>query len=135
MYIAALRDMKWHDSKSKFWMDVYGFNMSAMRPLVFKEISIENANPSTLVSKAYLIREFDISTIQIQDTNFKSTVVIVPDSPGPITALCGWFDVIFDAPGAPTVTLSTSPESEPTHWHQSIMGLDRVIYLDEGIYH
>lgn len=132
MYIAAIRDNAWHTSKFKFWEDVYGFNMRAIKSKIFKEVFVETVNPSVLVSEPYIIHELDTAKVQLQDLDLSSSINIVPTSPGPITGFCGWFDVSFNAPGVKPVTLSTSPNAAPTHWHQTIMGLDKVLHVDKG---
>lgn len=63
-------------------------------------------------------------------TNFTSEFQLECTTDGLITALCGYFDTFFDLPNQ--VVLSTSPQTQTTHWKQTIFYLPKPIQVKPG---
>lgn len=79
-----------------------------------------------VLSKESAVSFLDLHDIQVEDLNeieFKE--VVVAKKPGKLQGVCVYFDVMFptkdDDLQSETVVLRTSPESEPTHWKQTVI--------------
>lgn len=44
---------------------------------------------------------------------------------GIMHGVAGWFDIVFSPPGGITISLSTSPDTDETHWYQT-----RFLFMD-----
>lgn len=126
-------ETRWID-KSKFWNNVYGFDMS---PFGTEAINRErkgrgkpeilSLNPTEILSEPEIYADFDLLTIAQNELNslYKKNFVSINQN-GKFHGIALWFDCKFVAPNSPTgvqpeVTLSTSPWSKPTHWKQTVI--------------
>ena len=130
--IVAYSDEDWYNDKCNFWNDVYGFNMSIMKETTYELAQVEIINPDCLISEPARILDIDLSTVNTEDLDFESQFELTLSSTGKIHGLCGWFDCVFGRKGAEMVTLSTSGQSTPTHWKQTIFVFREPIAAQKG---
>lgn len=66
---------------------------------------------------------FDLNEVNLNDLNeFVFNEVTVVQREGRYQGICIWFDVTFPTnDDGETVTLSTAPSAEPTHWKQTVI--------------
>lgn len=131
--------------KLTFWEDVYGYDMSSLKSLVFSEPIIDNVDPEYINSTICKILELDLYTcikdkchffssswcVQIksklnsinksfdindENMNIKETGIF---------SLITWFDCYFNLENS--VFFSTSPFNKYTHWKQCIFYLESPI--------
>lgn len=79
-----------------------------------------------VLSKESVVAFLDLQDIQFEDlAELEHKEVLVANKPGHLQGVCVYFDVMFptkdDDPQSETVVLKTSPESEPTHWKQTVI--------------
>ena len=134
LYLSAISDEEYKESKINWWNDVYGFNMSCIGELAIHEPLVDEVEPQMVATSSVLIKSYDIATIAKED-------LAVPEVPFTLKGLrddyvhafITYFDVRFDVPGAPRpVTFSTGPHAKPTHWKQTIMYIRDVLAVRGG---
>lgn len=65
---------------TSFWKDVYGFSMEAVADSIVKEnhgkAVVTEIAPSSLVTKPFPIKSFDLSTMQVEDADFSTNFAL-----------------------------------------------------------
>uniref|UniRef100_A0A0D3G1Q1 Methyltransferase domain-containing protein n=1 Tax=Oryza barthii TaxID=65489 RepID=A0A0D3G1Q1_9ORYZ len=150
LFMAPITNSERYEGSVDFWSDVYGINMSALVPLAKKftseEPSIEIIGGENVLSWPFVVKHIDCYTFKAEElksitTKYKVSSMML----APIHGFGLWFEVEFNGPSNPTdkspsdlnpldvirkkrrrgsedpVVLSTAPEDEPTHWHQTIL--------------
>lgn len=69
-------------------------------------------------------------SLNFSSIDFTSDFVLESTIDGKLTALCGYFDAIFGLPNSEI--LSTSPETDKTHWKQTLFFLKSPINVTKG---
>ncbi|KAM0826694.1 hypothetical protein ACQ4PT_068705 [Festuca glaucescens] len=149
LFMAPITNSDRYEGSVDFWCDVYGINMSALVPLAkffaSEEPSIELIGGENVISWPFVVKHIDCYTFTVEE--FKSVATTYKVSSmmlAPIHGFGLWFEVEFNGPAESsqnlsseskpvdiirkkrsrgsdnTVVLSTAPEDEPTHWHQTI---------------
>ncbi|XP_030754160.1 protein arginine N-methyltransferase 1 [Sitophilus oryzae] len=113
-----------------FWDDVYGFSMKCMKPDILQEAAIETVPKDKILTESAVVAEIDLMTCSTNVCNFKKDFTLTALRNGTLTSIAGYFDTIFDLPVE--VKFSTGPESEKTHWQQTIFYLKDPVELKEG---
>ena len=72
MYVAAIEDSEYMGSKSKFWKNVYGVNMSCMTAGVFKEPVVDTVPSANIMSDSCCILDIDLMTMKKADVEFSN---------------------------------------------------------------
>ncbi|CAD5123303.1 DgyrCDS11660 [Dimorphilus gyrociliatus] len=131
-----LRDFK---SKFDFWNNVYGFDFSsageAERNTTFGQAQIENIKAQDLLAEEQLVLSIDLKAATEEDLeSIIGTFKFTFKKYGVIHGFALWFDCIFtDGENEETeVTLDTSPNSESTHWKQTIIPVPEAFLVEEN---
>lgn len=76
-----------------------------------------------LLHEGTVMAWFDLNDVTLEDLKeFVFNEVIVAQQAGPYQGICLWFDVTFPPnDDGDSVTLSTAPSAEPTHWKQTVI--------------
>eukprot|EP00210_Caulerpa_lentillifera_P000700 g677.t1 len=116
-----------------FWKDVYGFSMQSVAKDLHEEAIrrpiIRQVAPEHLLTAPVLIKEFNIASMSVQDTNFTSSFRLERKNSiqqeDECSAIVLWFSVEFsgDYSHQNSVILDTSPSAQPTHWGQTVLAL------------
>ena len=114
-----------------FWSNVYDYKMSCMKSPVLVEASIEVVPEEKVISDSALIKDLNLNTCNVEDTEFESDFVLKISKSGDITAIAGYFDTIFDLPEK-VVSFTTGPSGTPTHWKQTLFYLEEPLKVEEG---
>ena len=72
IYIAALEDEKYKKEKIHFWDDVYGFDMSCIKPVALREPLVDVVEAENIVSDDLSIIDIDVSKCLPKSWNFQS---------------------------------------------------------------
>lgn len=123
-----------------FWTDVYGFDMSlladALTEASFKDAVVANVKEEHLVTEAVSVKTLDLSTMTASDADFTASFTLEPlgSKPALCRSIVVWFDVEFSSRfcGDHPVSLTTGPQSTPTHWAQALLTLRKPILLQKG---
>lgn len=104
--------------------------MTCLQKEVVKEPTIDVVNSEEVFTTSSILLELDLNTCKIENLNFCSEFTLEALRDDTLTALIGYFDIIFSLPN--TVSFSTSPHDKPTHWKQTIFFLEKPIELKKG---
>lgn len=90
-------------------------------------------NPDDLLADETIMAFIDLNDVSSGDLDrFDFSEVIVAKKGGNFQGVCIWFDVLFPSDNE-EVILSTHPESESTHWKQTIIPLPTNIETVEQL--
>lgn len=150
MTIEAIDDKEYWDGKVAFWNDVYGYDMTTLRPLPLMEPIVEIVPPENVLSDRCTFKAIDINTVKAKELDFEAPFTVRTSRAGTCHGFVIAFDIDFDADLAPPkaefaaadapkkaepwekVTFSTGCQTTPTHWKQAICLLDPPMELEEG---
>lgn len=130
MSLVAFGDEERHAELIGFWDDVYGFNMSCMKPEVLKDAVIEICRPQFILSEPNVITDIDLMTATTETCNFKYDFKLKVLKSGKVTSFVGYFDTFFELPHS--VSFSTGPVATPTHWKQTVFYLKDPVSVEVG---
>lgn len=123
------------------WDNVSGVKLTKFAEHLRKQKS-SKPEVITLNKEALLADESVIAFIDLNDVSaleldrFDFNELIVARKPGLFQGVCIWFDVLFpssDEAASEEEILSTHPQSEPTHWKQTVIPLPANIELLEEL--
>jgi hypothetical protein len=128
LYMCPVEMDDYLEQNLKHWSNFNELNFepfaSVYRQLLLEKPLIECVKPQQLLDEERLVGSFDLLTVtnddiksvQAYDVEFSVTT---KQTATRIHGFAFWFDVLFKTDNG-TVTLSSSPKSEPTHWKQTI---------------
>jgi histone-arginine methyltransferase CARM1 len=125
--------------RARFWDqgDFYGVDLTALsdaaREHHFSQPVIGTFDPRTLVcSTSPCFYPIDFMTAKASDLHhMRIPFRFVADVTAVIHGMSGWFDVDFHGTQS-SITLSTSPRHERTHWHQIRFLLRHPLAVNKG---
>lgn len=123
-------DQKRYGNFVTFFHDVYGFNMKCMLKDILREGHVEKCNGASVLTKPNTILDLDLMTCNVNYSAFSYDFNLEVVQTSLLTSFVGYFDTFFDLPKK--VSFSTSPDSEPTHWHQVVFYLDEAVAVKAG---
>lgn len=131
LYIAGIEDAEYKNEKIEFWENVYGFNMSCIKSIAYREPLVDTVEPSTQVTTACKFFTIDLNTVKPEDLAFKMDFSCKGIRNDFLHALIAWFDVEFSRCHKP-VKISTAPVSPYTHWKQTVFYLEDLLSISQG---
>jgi len=129
--LVALDDSDLYESKVKYWNDIHGYKMSAMKRCVIQEPLIAVVPPENVISKPFVLKEFDLMKVGVSDLDFEEEFDISITKDGNMSALVGYFDVAFEKNTENSQRFSTSPSDVPTHWKQTVFFLNDPVSVQK----
>lgn len=126
-----------HEKEIQFWDNVYGYNFSVVKQSVLQNKQnspqIMLVSNTELLSEPELIKCFHLMRCGLEDLRTIQTKHFISSLRKDICrGIVLWFDCEFPSADAEGVVLSTAPDSEPTHWKQTVIVLPVTIELDAG---
>ncbi|MED6254392.1 hypothetical protein ATANTOWER_024770 [Ataeniobius toweri] len=130
----------YYSEKMAFWERPYGLDFTPLQPLAQQEFFTKPKfshliDPKDCLSAPCDVICLNMYTVQVRDLEemegeFKFCVV----KPGVFHGFTAWFTVQFESleAGGATVELDTGPNSDPTHWKQTLFMLDKPIHVYGG---
>ncbi len=132
IYLAAMCDNELWDSKIEFWNDVHGCKMTCMKKYVIRESIIDVVKPSNVISSPAKVIGFDLMKTKIPDLDYETEFELKITKSSQCTGIVGYFDVVFQSAISVPVQLSTSWDTVPTHWKQTIFLFEKKLDVEEG---
>jgi len=129
--LVALDDDDLYNNKVKFWGDVYGYKMAAMRKSVIEEPLIAVVEQDKVISKPHVLQEFELMKVSVAELEFEAPFSLQISQDGKISALVGYFDCDFESNAEQPVRFSTSPSDTPTHWKQTVFFFKEAIAVKQ----
>ncbi|XP_063682980.1 uncharacterized protein LOC134817655 [Bolinopsis microptera] len=130
MFVSAVSDEVSYQHRFHFWNDVYGFKMNDVVPDLYKEAVVECVDKDNVISDNCGFKHLDLQTVKTPELEFSRPFQLQISSSSKLTALVVHFTCFFD--GDVSIVLDTSPESETTHWLQTILYLKCPTDVLEG---
>lgn len=109
-----------------WWNDAYGFDLSDLSPLLLSEAQVEVVDPKLIVSsRGRCGASFDLKTMKDEDLDFEVPFQLRMLKEAQVHGFVISFDTTFaHNQSSPPVLLSTSVQTTPTHWKQTVLYLD-----------
>lgn len=131
LYVTAIEDRQYKDDKINWWDNVYGFDMSCIREVAISEPLVDVVEPKQVVSNATILKEVDLYTVTEKDLSFSSMFNLEVSRNDYVQALVTFFSVEFSKCHKKT-WFSTGPETQYTHWKQTVFYLKDYITAKKG---
>lgn len=131
LFITAIEDRQYKDEKINWWDDVYGFDMSSIRKVAITEPLVDVVDPKQIVSSSFMVKEVDLYVAKREDLDFESPFRLVVKRNDFVQALVTYFNVDFSKCHK-RIGFSTSPESQYTHWKQTVFYFDEYLTVKKG---
>lgn len=129
--MTALEDWQYKDYKIHWWENVYGFDMSCMKYLAFKEPLVDVVDPKQLVINTFLIKEMDIYTAKVGDFTFTPPCCLQVKQHNYVHALVAYINIEFTHCHKRT-GFSPSPEMPYMHWKQTVLYMEDYLMVKTG---
>lgn len=116
IYISAIEDADYKESKVDFWDSVHGVDMSCVKNMVISEPLVDVTEQQAIFTTSCPIFSINLETVDRSQLNFVSTYRLTATRNDYFYALVAWFDVDFTH-GKQPIKLSTcnihlSPSSQ-----------------------
>jgi len=132
LFLGAIEDQDYIDDKVTFWENVYGFNMSSVKPQVLHEPLVESVNKNAVVGIPKKIVTIDIQTVKVEELKYVDIPFAMKARRSDyIHAWMLYFDVEFTFCHK-NVRLSTGPHDTWTHWYQALFYLEKPLAVKKG---
>jgi len=131
LYMCAIEDREYKDTKINWWDSVYGFDMSAIRTVALSEPLVDVVEAKQVVTDSCLVKEFDLATVTVEDLNFTAPFEIRARRNDYVHAFVAYFTVEFSSCHKRT-GFSTGPEARYTHWKQTVFYLEDCLTVNYG---
>lgn len=114
-------------SKVHFWNeDVYGVDYRSVRDRAVNTSYVHLLQPQDYLSEPAVLNEIDL--YQAKDNSMDRAVKFRIGRKGTLHGIGGW----FEAKLSPGTSLSTSPDSAPTHWKHRFFPIGKPLEVSEG---
>eukprot|EP00697_Spironema_sp_BW2_P005201 gnl/Spiro4/16999_TR9167_c0_g1_i1.p1 gnl/Spiro4/16999_TR9167_c0_g1~~gnl/Spiro4/16999_TR9167_c0_g1_i1.p1 ORF type:complete len:351 (-),score=30.40 gnl/Spiro4/16999_TR9167_c0_g1_i1:9-1061(-) len=132
LFLAPTTDRVIFDERVAFWDNVYGIDMSCLRPYAarcaFSEPTVESVAWQDVLSTPEVVLAVDMATVTLESLqHVESRFHFRPQFSAGLHGFAMWFDVWFGPPAILTrphhLRLSTGPETASTHWQQTTFAL------------
>ncbi|XP_037646485.1 protein arginine N-methyltransferase 2 [Sebastes umbrosus] len=130
----------YYAEKMAFWEQPYGLDFTPLQPLAQQEFFTKPKfshliEPDDCLTAPCDVLCLDMYTLQVKDLEeIKGQFHFDVEKSGVFHGFTAWFTVHFESleTGGATVELNTGPNSEPTHWKQTLFMLDRPVSVCAG---
>ncbi|GMH81072.1 hypothetical protein TL16_g08818 [Triparma laevis f. inornata] len=116
------------DGRTEYWKDVYGIDMECMEGEIegerWREARVEVVEENVIVSNRFNVWDCDLNIVKDEDLDFDTTFTLTVKNDQKINCFIISFDVDFDLPRHSKVSFSTSVQTTPTHWMQTLLWLE-----------
>ncbi|XP_043222011.1 protein arginine N-methyltransferase 1-like isoform X2 [Amphibalanus amphitrite] len=119
LYVTAIEDQQYKETKINWWDDVYGFDMSCIREVAVSEPLVDVVDPKQIVTNSCLLKEVDLATITKEELAFTAPFALKVRRSDYIQAFVTYFNIEFTKCHK-RVGFSTGPEARYTHWKQTV---------------
>uniref|UniRef100_A0A3Q2P583 Protein arginine N-methyltransferase 2 n=1 Tax=Fundulus heteroclitus TaxID=8078 RepID=A0A3Q2P583_FUNHE len=130
----------YYSEKMAFWERPYGLDFTPLQPLAQQEFFTKPKfshliDPEDCLSVPCDVIRLNMYTVQVRDLEeVKGEFQFSVAKPGVFHGFTAWFTVQFESleTGGATVELNTGPNSDPTHWKQTLFMLDTPTPVNAG---
>ncbi|EEQ98774.1 protein arginine methyltransferase, putative [Perkinsus marinus ATCC 50983] len=137
LYVAGISAWEDVDLRNHSWDNMGGIRMSCVREELSTEPVVTDLAVDKVCTSTACALELDLSSCTSADLAFVAQIRLPSIRRDIVTGLVLWFDVSFTFgydPSAMTCSMSTGPDSTPTHWRQTVLYFDHFSPLAHGEY-
>jgi hypothetical protein len=134
LYVCPVEMESYLNENLSFWLNFYNLNLEPIakvfRQLLLEKPIVETLNKSQLIDdEEKILASFDLKTVKIEELESIQSYNIdfVAKKQCNLHGFAFWFDVIFNTDDDNIVILKTGPDSESTHWKQTIALLPEAL--------
>lgn len=134
LYVCPVEMESYLEKNMKYWTDFNGLNFEPIakiyRQLLIEKPLVEEIEVSQLIDNdEKIIASFDLKTVPIRDLESiqQYNISFMAQKDCNLHGFAFWFDVIFNTDNGEQVTLKTGPDSQQTHWKQTITLLPEAL--------
>lgn len=134
MYACGISDEDYYNNLFKSWDSMDGFECSFLKQRHIIEPVVDGVNPNQIITSVEEINSLNLRTLAWEDIPFEKqfTLTIQTDSAKKLHGICVHFDTPFAGQHDTSVTLSTAPWAQSTHWRQTILYLHEPFWVLGG---
>ncbi|XP_061648790.1 protein arginine N-methyltransferase 2 isoform X5 [Phyllopteryx taeniolatus] len=126
---------RYYADKMAFWEKPYGLDFTPLQPLALQEFFAKPKfshlmEPGDRLASPVDVIHLDMYTLQVADLEeMQGEFKFRLEKSGVFHGFAAWFSVCFESleEGGAPVELNTGPDSEPTHWKQTLFMLDEPV--------
>ncbi|RNA31812.1 arginine N-methyltransferase [Brachionus plicatilis] len=133
LYVCPVEMTRYLNENLSYWSSFYNINYQSMSK-VYREVFlskpiVEIIKSDQMIDEEQILASFDLKNVNIKDLESIQEYNLEFSARKDCTlhGFAFWFDVVFDT-DEETVILQTGPNSEPTHWKQTIALLPEAIH-------
>lgn len=131
MFICAIEDREYKESKIHWWENVYGYDMSIIKDIALTEPLVDVVDAKQIVTNHTIIKELDLYTVKIEDLAFEAEFTLRCRRDDYIHAFVSYFSVDFSK-SHKRIGFSTSPDAPYTHWKQTVFYIRDYLTVNSG---
>ena len=131
LYVSGIEDADYKEKKLEFWQDVYGIDMSIIRPTVMAEPIVDVVEASAVITTECMLYDIDIKNVRKEQLEFAARYRITATKNDYLHAIIAYFEVEFNH-GSKQIKLSTNPARKYTHWKQTVFYFEGAIPMNSG---
>ena len=135
LYLCPVSMNKLYDDKFRYWNKVFGFDFAPVVPHIKHKVlsspQIEVITKDQCLADPEEVLHIDLKYVESEEIcNVMNHSRFNLSKNGLLHGLACWFDVEFE--GDKPCLLSTGPNSEPTHWKQTVVLLPDALLVNRG---
>lgn len=123
--LGAFEDDAIYQSRVAYWDHVYGYRMAVMREAVLKEAQVDVLKQGAVCAREHCVFDLDLMTCSRRDMDSCHAFILHASRHANVTGFYAYFNTTFDLPHK--VVLTTSPQTTPTHWKQTLFLLPKPL--------
>lgn len=131
LYICGIEDGDYKNEKMNFWDNVYGFDMRCIKQMAMFEPLVDIVDPIQVCTDHACVLRVDVTTITKEDLAFEAAFVLQSKRNDFVHALVAYFTCDFTHCHK-TISFSTGPGCQYTHWKQTVFYLHDPIIARTG---
>jgi len=131
MYLCAIEDREYKESKIHWWENVYGYDMSIIKDIALCEPLVDVVDPKQIVTNHCILKELDLYTVKIEDLQFSVEFSLRCRRDDYVHAFVSYFSVDFSK-SHKKIGFTTSPEAPYTHWKQTVFYIRDYLTVNAG---
>ncbi|GLE00338.1 hypothetical protein PINS_up009095 [Pythium insidiosum] len=130
MFLQGVTDLT---RRFDFWDNVYGFNMTAIKPKIsIRDGFVEDMTPEAVLTDRALLKNIDIDHVTYDELDYRSDFKLTITKPGLFHGFLSSFDIGFERGCSKPEYFTTGVEDTPTHWHQVFFHVETPFTVEPG---
>nr|XP_032290995.1 protein arginine N-methyltransferase 1 isoform X3 [Drosophila virilis] len=134
LYLLGGAEQRLKNERCNWWLDVYGFNMNAMRRYALAEPRFVRTKGERLLTLAHQVLSLDLRTARVEDLHIDRDIRLQVQQDGYFECFVLYFDVAFSRSHQPH-KLSCNPclnSPLKSLWHQTLLFVEQPFIMRQA---